>query len=173
MSLSAQIILRIFASETVASDLANTVRTTSVSRNVAFTDGTASGQAEITWSDSRTVAALTIDPLDLSGLTDDRGTVAFDSIKAIYVRNTGSVALSVASDVVGSPDDWTGGPIQVAYVAAYEVPPGGIWLATNPTSSGWLVGGGGSNQWIGINNESASTVASYDIVLIGEGAFVS
>ncbi len=166
MELNAQILLQIVAAETSSSDLSTTARSTTISRAVAFTTGTGISQAQLVWSDSRTIAASGTETLDLAELADDRGTVVLSAVKAIYIRNTGAAVLNLTGG--GPPEDWEAGPVKTPSGSLLEIPAGGIYLATNASAAGWAVGS--SPQWVIVNNASTTTAATYDIVLIGEGS---
>jgi len=165
MSLSARIGLQLIAAETSSLDLATTVRSTTVFQSILFTDGTGANQAEIVWSDSRTIAADDSDTLELANLSDDRGTVAMTAVKAIYVRNTGTVAIRWGGG------DWGSAPLDDPESSALVIPAGGLCLLTRPSADGWNVPSGGDDIVFG--NESESIEAAYDIVLIGEGELTS
>jgi hypothetical protein len=170
VTLNAQILLQILATENSSSDLSTTVRRTNVSESLTFTNGTGANQAQIVWSDSRTIAADDGDILDFqAGLADDRGSVAFASIKAIYIRNTGTVPLSWQS--LAEPEYWGSGPLQAGESQGMDIPAGGLVLLTNPSAAGWIVESG--DEQIQFINSSETTAAAYDIILIGEGAIGS
>jgi hypothetical protein len=162
MALNAQILLSILAHESSSGDISQALRATPATYSLALTDGTGANQAQIVWSDSRTIGAEGDDFVDAAGETDDRGTVAFTAVKLIYIRNTGSVPLNLIGN-----GDWATGPQKLPNTSNYEIPAGGCWLATNPTAAGWSVGA--SPKYITIQNQSVSTAATYEIVLIGEG----
>ncbi len=168
MDLTAQILLQIAAVETSTADLSATVTTTNVSRSLSFATGTGPGQAQLVWSDSRTIAASGTDTLDLADLADDRGTVVLSAVKAIYIRNTGAAALNLSG--VGPPEDWEAGPVKTPSGSLLEIPAGGMYLATNASAAGWAVGS--SPQLVTVINASTTAAASYDILLIGEGSIV-
>jgi hypothetical protein len=162
MALDAQILLSILAHETSSGDISRTLRATPASYSLSLSDGTGANQAQVVWSDSRTIADGGDDTPNVAGLTDDRGTVAFTAVKLIYIRNTGSVPLNLIGN-----GDWATGPQKLPDTSNYEIPAGGCWLATNPTAAGWSVGA--SPKYLTIANQSASTAATYEIVLVGEG----
>jgi hypothetical protein len=169
VTLNAQILLQLLATENSSSDLSTTVRRTNVSESLTFTNGTGANQAQIVWSDSRTIAAGSNESIDLLSLDDDRGTLVFSAIKAIYVRATG--ASSVFWTGFGVGDDWDTGPLQAPAASGLFIPPGGLLLVTNPSAAGWAVAAP-SNE-IAIQNSSETAAATYDIILIGEGAIGS
>jgi len=162
MALDAQILLSILAHETSSGDIAQTLRATPATYSLGLSNGTGANQAQVVWSDSRTIEAQGDDTPDVRALTDDRGTVSFSAVKLIYIKNTGSVALNLIGN-----GDWNTGPQKLPDTSNYEVPAGGVWLATNPTAAGWAASG--TEKYVTIHNQSASTAATYEIILIGEG----
>jgi hypothetical protein len=165
VALNAQILLQVLATETVAADLATSVRTTSISQTVALTDGTGASQAQLTWSDSRSILPASDDILDVSSLADDRGTVQFTAVKAIYLRNTGTVSIYWDGNA-----DWDTGPQKTPDTSRMEIPAGGIYLATNASADGWAVGA--SAEYVTIENGDPAELetATYDLVIVGEGS---
>jgi hypothetical protein len=148
MPLNAQIMLSIIAHETAAGDFSRTLRATTGSYAATLTDGTGANQAQVVWSDSRTVPSNDTDPLDPLALIDDRGTVSMTSIKTIYVRNTGTVLLYFQFGEGIFTESLT--------------PPGAVLFASRTDAAGWSPGG------LSVLN-TGNAVGSYDIVLIGEG----
>jgi hypothetical protein len=71
----------------------------------------------VVWSDSVTQASQNND-IDLQSLSDDRGTVTFTAIKAIYIANTSESATVIVHKYTESDtfpqfsDPWAGGPFQ-------------------------------------------------------------
>lgn len=163
MALDAQILLSILAHESSSGDISQTLRATPASYSLALGDGTGANQAQVAWSDAGAISSSV--PISLNGLSDDRGTVAFSSVKLLFLRNTGAAAIVVSTDYTGSPENWISGPVKGGVVDAVTVPPGGVWVAANPSASGWAVGAA-SDYAIALIANSAT---SYEIVLIGEG----
>jgi hypothetical protein len=150
MALNAQIMLSILAHETSAGDLSRTLRATPASYALSLTDGTAANQAQVVWSDSRTLAGSS-ESLNLASLADTRDgaavSVAITAAKAVYIKNShASISLTFA----GSPL-----PAGGLTVAA-----GGAYTQIDPSSSGMATG---------TVTVTGSAGATYDIVLIGEG----
>lgn len=149
MPLNAQVALSIVAHETAAGDLSRQMRVTPATYAMLFTDGTGANQAQVVWSDSRTLSGAS-ETLTLSSLADTRDgaavTVALTAVKAAYLRNShSSISLSAS-----------GGP----FGSGVTVAPGGCVAVVDPSAGGL--------------SASAVTVAgsaggTYDIALIGEG----
>ena len=150
MALNAQIMLSILVHETSAGDLSRTLRATPASYSAVLSDGTAAYQAQVVWSDSRTLAGSS-ETLNLASLADTRDgatvSVAITAVKAVYIRNShASASLTFA----GSPL-----PASGMTVAA-----GGAYTQIDPTAAGMTAG---------TITVTGSAGATYDIVLIGEG----
>jgi hypothetical protein len=157
VALNAQLTLSILAHESSAGDLSRTLRATPVSYALSLGDGTGANQAQVAWSDSRSIGT-TPEDLDLRSLSDTRDgaavAVAFTAIKAVYVRNTHATA----SLVVG------GGSF--SGLGSLAIPPGGVYFVTAPSDGGFTV-----NPAAAVNARfaAASGTVTYDIVFIGEG----
>jgi hypothetical protein len=133
-------------------DLVDVVDKTTISQALSLDDGTAAGEADCYWRDTRTLAAGGTDTLDLSSLPlnvyGGTDTLDIGTLRVVYVRNkSATVALQYS---VGSE--------------TMTITPGGlfVWYGTttftaSPTSAA---------QEIVIENDGASAV-DYDIVLVG------
>jgi len=149
MPLNAQIMLSILAHETSAGDFSRTLRATPASYAATLTDGTGANQAQVVWSDSRTVtAADDYDFPNANGFSDDRGAVTFTAVKTVYIRNTGPVAISVS--------------FPPAVPADTQVAPGAVFFASRTDASGWI------QESMSVFNDSQIN-ATYDVIIIGEG----
>lgn len=149
MSLSAEILFNIVAVETDSGDIAATNRITRADYFKALSDGTGADQAQIVWSDTRTIFGT--DTLQLSSLADARDgaavTVSFSAVKAVFVENKSTLySLTLTGAFSGS------------------VPPGGMLAVVNPTADGSTA----STLFVA----SASGSATYDLVIVGEGTIV-
>lgn len=148
MALNAQINLSIVAHETSNGDLSRTLRATPASYTASLSDGTAASQAQVVWSDSRTLSGSS-ETLNLASLPDTRDgaavSVAVTAVKAVYVR--ASAALTFA----GAP--FPAGGVSVAA--------GGALMQVDPTAPGTAAGS------VTVTGASGAT---YDIVIIGEGS---
>lgn len=153
MSFEARVVLSVLAHEPNSGDIATGVRVTSGEHAMALAEGTGANQANLAFTHTATIAAggsLTVMTAGSTSL-DDRGTLSFTAIKAIYIRNTGTVALRFAG----------AGPAS----GNYSIPAGGAWAATNPTDAGFAITGSSA---MAVHNDAASSGAC-EIVLIGEG----
>lgn len=151
MPLNAQVALSIVAHETSYGDLSRQMRVTPASHSVVLSDGTAANQAQVVWSDSRTLAGGS-DTLALSSLADSRDgasvSVNITSVKVIYIKNTHA----------SSSLTFSGGPLTASGVS---IAAGGACVITDSTA------GGMSSGSISVSGAAGGT---YEIVLIGEGS---
>lgn len=164
MPLNAQIALSIVAHESSAGDLSKTLRVTPASYAVSLTDGTGANQAQVAWSDSRTATDCFGggDSLDLQSLSDDRGTVVFTSIKAMYFRNTGSTTIEWNDAGANSWSSFLGQPAD----SQIYFPPGVAMLLVAPSADGFPVTSSFRTVRFCVRGAGSST---YEIALIGEG----
>ncbi|MGA1399291.1 MAG: hypothetical protein ACO38P_02770 [Phycisphaerales bacterium] len=150
MALSAQIAISLVAHETSAGDMSRTLRVTPAAYGALLADGTSANQAQVVWSDSRTMAGST-ETLNLGGLLDVRdgatATVTITAVKAAYAKNShASAGISVAGGPFGSGVTLAAGAVAVLVNAS----------AAGMAATGVTVTG--------------SSGATYDIMLIGEGS---
>lgn len=151
MALNAQVTLSVVAHESSAADLARALRVTSAAYSASISDGTGAGQAQIAWSDSRTLGASS-DSLNPASLSDTRDgaavTVAFTAIKVIYIKNShASNSITVTSTTLSSSGSVTVEPGACLAVAAAT--------AAGKTPANFTVAG------------AAGT--TYDVALLGNG----
>lgn len=177
MPLNAQILLSILAHESSSGDISETLRATPASYSLELSDGTGANQAQVVWSDSVTQASQNND-IDLQSLSDDRGTVTFTAIKAIYIANTSesaNVGVQNYTETDGTPafsNPWLSGPFQTQNyvstggvdVAFLYLNAGGAAAMFSPTAAGYSVTA--SSKILRVN---AAPGATYDIIIIGEG----
>jgi len=150
MAFSAQITLSLLAHESEVGDISTALRVTPASYAVAMTDGSAANQAQVAWSDNRTLSSSS-ETLALSALPDVRSgatvTVTITAVKAYYVRNRGASSLAFA-----------GAPFPAA---GLTVAAGAVAMQSDQSAAGMAASG------VTVTGTSGG---SYDIVLFGEGS---
>lgn len=167
MTLTAAIKAVINATYRGVNDLGTPEFPLSISASNAFTNGVGINQADLIFSDRRTLAASANEDLDLAGvLTDPFGVViTFAKIKAILIKaasgNTNSVNIKPATT------NGFLGPFNAA-ADTIKIPPNGIVLLTAPIN-GWPVTAGTADL-INIANGGGTTSVDYDIIIIGTSA---
>lgn len=168
MSLTAAIKLAIDMKQTGAGDLESGSSETHPAYTHSFTNGAGAGQADVQFTDRRTIAASSNESLDLSGaLASLLGSAVFARVKAIIIK---------AADA--NPTD---GKLRVTRPASNGVPfanitagdsifpdisPGGIAAHSDPGATGTAVTAS-TGDLINIANTSATASATYDIIVIG------
>jgi hypothetical protein len=135
--------------------------------NFTLASGTAAGQADKVFADTRTLGISATEDLDLAGvLTDAFGAlITFVKIKGLFIKaaaaNTNNVNLS-------RPSGATGVPIFLAVSDGISIPPGYTFA--------WFGSGTGitvtpsTGDLITITNSGAGTGVTYDVVILGTSA---
>ena len=166
MALNAQILLSILAHESSSGDISQTLRATPATYSLTLGNGTGANQAQVVWSDSRTIPGGGQDTVPLRTLADDRGSVSFTAVKAMYIKNTSAnpVQLALGDDL---QESWASGPGYAVDGGNYgetNIAAGGCLFFSDPTAGGAAVQQ--SADTIYINGNAGAT---YEIILIGEG----
>ncbi len=167
MTLQSQILAKVTARQTLARDLTTVAAPVGIEASVSLANGVLANQADLIFSDTRTIAPSGTDSLDLAGvLVDALGTtLTFARIKAVYVK----AAAANANDVVVSRPATNGVPLFAAASDAINVNPGGLFLWASPSATAVPVTAG-TGDLLSIANSGAGTSVTYDIVIIGASA---
>ncbi len=167
MPLTASIKAGIKASHTRALDLGTPAYQLNKILEVALANGTGSGQADLLFTDTRTVAASGTDALDLAGgLTDAYGTtLTFVELRAVLVVAS---SLNTNNVRVNRPAS-NGAPLFLAAGDGIDVPPGGAFLWTSP-ADGKVTVTAGTGDLLNIDNASSGSSVTYDVVILGVSA---
>lgn len=136
----------------------------SLSYSLSLTSGTATGQVDLLYAGTRTLAASTTEDLDLAGgLTDVFGTtLTFVKVKHIYVAaasgNTNNVVMGGAA-----ANQFVGFFGAAAHTLA--ILPGQCVRFSHPTT-GWTVTAG-TGDLLKFANSGAGTGVTYDLLIAG------
>lgn len=166
MPLTTTVDVNVSAALTAALDLVTASAPLALNTRIPMTTGTATGQADLCWSDTRTVSASSTDALDLAGsLTGNLGgTLTIVKLKAVIVRaaagNTNNVRVNRPAS--------NGVPLFLAASDGIDVLPGGIFVWVAPGAGVTVTAGTG--DLINIDNSGAGTSVTYDVVFIGTSA---
>lgn len=139
----------------MSSDLANPSHSFYASHSIAInTIGTGTDAANQYWSDTRSINASSSETLDLSGsLTNGLGqTVAFTSVKMIYIRNKsttgemviGNAASNVWAAMFGADND------------TIQIRRGGAFMNMCSDATGWAVAAGTDDNLKIANSDSVT-----------------
>lgn len=170
MTLTTVLTTQCVADLTTARDLVSAVAPLNYRNRVSLASGTGAGQADLIFSDTRTVNASSNDDLDLAGgLTDAHGaTLTFAKIKGLIVTaaagNTNNVL--VGGDATSTFLTWV-----VAEPDAVILRPGASFalFAGVADATGYAVTAS-TGDLLRISNSGAGTSVTYDIVIIGTSA---
>lgn len=148
-------------------DLANPVQEVPFGSMLSMPTGTASGKADLLFSDTRALAASTSEELDLAGgLTDVFGaTLTFVKVKAIYLSAASANGGNI--QVGGAAVNGFLGPFanatDIINLAA------GAYIELVNSTSGWTVTAG-SGDLLKIANDDSGAAGTYTIQIIGTSA---
>lgn len=166
MGLTAKIDTRVIATLTNPLDLSIPSDPVDLAKRITLLTGTASGQADMSWHDRRTLTPAGTENLDLAGgLTNAFGvTQTFARIKLVLV-------LADATNVnkVNVIRETTNGvPLFLALGDGVPVHPGGLYLWAAPKDGELVTGGTG--DLLTLTNAGGGTSVTFDIVIIGASA---
>jgi hypothetical protein len=167
MALTSEVRIKLSASQTGTADL-GTPRFSPVHEFIAaLAGGTGANQADLYFSDTRTLAASATEDLDLAGvLTDVFGaTITMAEVVAIMITaasgNTNNVVVGDATSPV---------PLFGGTNGTRAIRPGGCDLYVNPGATGLFTVGAGSTDDLKIANSSSGSGVTYTISIIARSA---
>lgn len=166
MTLATTIDVNLAATLSSALDLVTATAPLSYSNRITIPNGTASGQADLCWSDQRTVTASGTDALDLAGVLTGNlgGTLTIVKLKLVYVK---AASGNTNACRINRPVS-NGVPIFLAAGDGIDILPGGEFLWVGPGAGVTVTAATG--DLINIDNSSSGTSVTYDVVLIGTSA---
>lgn len=155
------------ANQTIARDLGTAAFPAALRSTINYTSGTGTGQVDVLFSDTRTIAASAADTLDLSGvLLDGLGnTVTFAKVKSIFITAASGNTNNVLVGAAGT-NSFAGAFADVSDISIIK--PGGWW--------GWGFSGTGftvtnaTGDLFRVANSSSGTGVTYSIIIIGTSA---
>jgi len=170
MGLASLVSLNFQGSQDSTLDLGKAAFTVNKTYSVSFQNGTAAGQANKLFADTRTIAASSNDDLDLNGLLTDAfgGTLSLLRVKALIV----AAAAGNTNDVV------VGGAASNGWITPFgsstdkvKIKPGAVMalFAGLADATAWTVTAA-TGDVLRIANGGAGTPVTYDIVIIGADA---
>jgi hypothetical protein len=170
MTLSSRITIAVSGSQTATLDLGTATATLAKTYSAVLANGTAAGQADKVFHDTRTLAASATEDIDLAGaLVDAFGTtLTFVRIKGLIIAaaaaNTNNVIVGGASATQFV--SWVGGATHTVTVR-----PGATFalMAGSADATGYVTAAG-SSDLLKIANSSSGTGVTYDIIVIGASA---
>lgn len=168
MSLTSSLRVVLDAVQISNKDLTSVRAPVNYDRTGRLASGTGAGQADVLFTDTRTLAASASETLDLTGsLVDALGaTVTMARVKGIVIAaaagNTNDVIVGgAASNGFATP---FGDPTDKV-----KVKPGGILALFTPDATAYAVTAG-TGDLLQVANGAAGTSVSYDVIIIGASA---
>ncbi|MFD0902334.1 hypothetical protein [Actinomadura sediminis] len=167
MALTSRVSLELLATLTGSADFGAPSSRPRFSRQIDLTSGTGAGQADVIWTDQRTLAASASEDLDLAGsLTDVLGaTVTLARVKVLYVAassaNSNNVVLGAAAS-----NAWAG---LLNATGTVTLRPGQV-LLTAVTDATAMAVTAGTGDLLAVANSGAGSSVTYDIAVIGASA---
>lgn len=134
--------------------------------------GVGANQADVAWSDRRTIAASGAESLDLAGVLTGAlgGAKTFVKVKTILIvadpANTNDVVVGNAG---GDGTAGYAGPLG-GVTETVKVKPGGVLLFHAPGAAGLGTVTAATADLLGIANSSSGTAVTYEIVILGTSA---
>jgi hypothetical protein len=151
------------AKQTGTADLGTPNILLDIAKSMEFTPGTASvAQANVLFSDTRTLAASASEDLDLAGALADAfgATIAAAEVVAIYI----AAASGNTNDVQVTRPATNGVPLFLAAGDGLALGPGDFVLLTNRKG---VTVTAGTGDVVHIANSGAGSSVTYDVVVIG------
>lgn len=166
MALTATIEARIKADHSRVLDLATGLFKVDKQSKLELASGTGSGQADLIWHDTRSLAGSATEDLDLVSLTDAFGvTATFARIKAIlFVASAANVTNAVQVTRPAS----NGVPLFMAAGDGISLAPGEMFMWSGGVSGKTVTASTG--DLITITNSAGTNTVTYDVVIIGASA---
>lgn len=167
MPLTSKITLAATASQTATLDLGTAVAQLSKSYTADLTNGTAAGQVDRIFHDTRTLAASATEDLDLAGVLVDAlgNSLTFARVKGLIISaaagNTNNVIVGNATS--NGFVSWVGGAAHTVTVR-----PGATLalFAGSADAVGYTVTAATADL-LRVGNSGAGTTVTYDIVILG------
>lgn len=170
MTLHTTLIAQAICDQVAARDLVNAAAPLKYRARVQLASGTGAGQADLVFSDTRTIAASGNDDIDLAGgLTDALGnTLTFARVKGLIVSaaegNTNNV--HVGGDATSTFLTWVGA--EADYVVLR--PGATLALFAGPADATGYAVTASTGDLLRITNGSSGSSVTYDIVIVGASA---
>lgn len=166
MALSANVVFDLQATLTKAIDLSTGATPLAYRKSIAFTDGGGANQAQLLFSDQRTLSASASEDLDMAGVLVDiyGNTLTFASIKvmAFFCPATAGGDLTITAKGTNGFASWV-----AAAGDAVKVKPGGLFLLVAPGATGYAVTASTGDLLTVTNGDGAASV-TYDVILMGD-----
>jgi hypothetical protein len=147
-------------------DLVTSGANTNYRKSMDLANGTGANQANVIFSDQRTLSSAATEDLDLAGggLTDPLGTAfAPARIKCVMIASASGNTTNLT--LLG---DTNSVPVLSTAATTIVIAPGGVFTACRPDATAWAVTAG-TGDIIQVANASGAS-AVYDVILVGSSS---
>ncbi|GFH36630.1 hypothetical protein [Streptomyces pacificus] len=169
MSLTSTLALAAFAEQTSTLDLGSAASPVRLQRSVQLASGTGAGQADLVFSDRRTISASGAEDLDLAGVLLDAfgATITFARVKGLFI----SASANNANNVVVGADATNPWATLLNAAGTVTLRPGASFAAVaGATDSTAYAVTAGTGDLLQVANSAGGTSVTYDVVVIGASA---
>jgi hypothetical protein len=155
------------ATQSTALDLTTATAPVQYRKANTLTSGTGANQADLIFTDTRTLAASATEDLDLAGVLVGAfgATLTFARVKGLFIvaaaANTNNVNITRPAA--------NGVPLFLAASDGVAVRPGGWFAMSAPDATGYPVTAA-TGDLVTLTNSAASTSVTYDVIIIGSSA---
>lgn len=166
MALVSDLLVRVLLDQSSALDLVTASAPLSMSQRTRLTSGTGSGQADVAFSDTRTLGASASEDLDLAGALASAlgGSAVFAKLKAVVV----TAAAGNTNNVNVTRPASNGVPLFLAASDGLAVQPGGSFAWIAPGSGVTVTASTG--DLLTFTNSAGTTGVTYSVILLGTSA---
>jgi len=167
MPLSTQINLSIQAAQTGAYDLGPKSAIAAISKALSWDSGVAAGQADLMFSDTRTLGPSATENLDLAGTLADAFGTTLTIVKLRLLWVYAAVANNVANAVQLTRPASNGVPFLIAAGDGINLGPGAGFLWFDPIG---VTVTAATGDLLTVTNGAGTNSVNYDVLIVGTSA---
>lgn len=168
MTVSAELRAKLTAVQIGANDQGNPEFRPTLDYFKQFASGTGADQADLIWTDTRTLAASGTENLDLAGVLTDAFGAVITAVEIVAIMVT--AAPGNANNVVLGNHATAAILLFGAAAHTFAVKPGGVFLAVAPNASGLLTVTPATADMLMVTNSAGGTPVTYTIAILGRTA---
>ena len=168
MPLSLTLKAGVRGTQTTALDLGTAEFPFDMQSSIALASGTGANQADVLFTDTRTLGVSATEDLDLAGALSAAlgGTAVFAKVKAVFI----TAAAGNTNNVNVTRPAANGVPLFLAASDGLAIPPGGLFVFAGPALAGLCSVTAGTGDLLTITNSAGGTSVTYSIAVIGTSA---
>ena len=168
MPLSLTVKAGVRGTQTSALDLGTVEFPFDLQAAISLANGTGANQADVLFTDTRTLAPSAAEDLDLAGVLSGAlgTTTTFAKVKAVIITAAAGNTNSVQVPRPGA----NGVPLFLAAADGLAIPPGGVFAFAGPGAAGLCSVTGGTGDLLTITNSAGGTGVTYSVAIVGTSA---